>query len=121
MNGGNNNGVETNLISYSRPKLNQCIIRSKLMQVFVLDIKTIISNLNGNNSQLLEAAWIKPIFSFKNEPTNTILYSLTKGINEILLFGGMEIDSTYSNNIQNNNNNNNHEIDNEINCETQNM
>ena len=105
------NGVETNLFSFSRPKLNQCIVHSKLMQVFVLDVKTLISNLNGN-IQLLEAAWMEPIFSFKNAPTNTILYSLTKGINEILLFGGMEIDSTYSNNIQNNNNN--HEIDNEI-------
>jgi F-box protein 42 len=120
LNGGNssnNNGVETNMFSFSRPKLNQCIIHSKLMQVFVLDIKTLISNLsninNNNNSQLLEVAWMEPIFNFKNAPTNTILYSLTKGINEILLFGGMEIDSTYSNNIQNNNNNN-HEIDNEI-------
>ena len=116
FNGSGVSSIESNLFSFSRPKLNQCIIHSKLMQVFVLNIESLILNIKANNSQLLEATWLEPIFSFTNAPPNTILYSLTTGINEILLFGGMEIDSTYSNsNIQNNSNiNNNHEIDNEI-------
>jgi hypothetical protein len=77
--------------------MNKCRVHSKLMQVFVLDIK----NLYANE---FNVEWLEPLIQFSNAPPTTMLYSLTKGINEILLFGGMEINTNLCTPSQNNTN-----------------
>lgn len=100
-----NNRLNNDLLLISRKNLNQCIVHSKLMQVFVLDIENLMSNNKqyDDDQSLLEITWLEPIANFKSAPPNTILYSLNEGLNEIIMFGGMEIDS---NNLQYNSNNN---------------
>lgn len=77
-------------------KQRNCLLHSKIMQVFVLDIGRLISNTGSD----LCVDWQTPISHFTNAPGETILYSLCKGIDEIVLFGGMEIVSNSVPNIK---------------------
>lgn len=71
---------------------NNCILHSKFMQTFVLDISNLLNPESTRDN--LVASWQIPIFCLnKQSPTDTILYTLTKGLDEIILFGGMELDS----------------------------
>ncbi len=67
---------------------NQCVVHSKVMQTFVLDLNPL---LGENKACYVE--WQPPIAQFDQAPPDTILYSLTNGIDEIILFGGMELES----------------------------
>lgn len=69
---------------------NQCVVHSKVMQMFVLDIAELFKNQAGEH---LYVNWKTPIVEFPQAPLDTILYTLNKGIDEIILFGGMEIES----------------------------
>lgn len=73
-----------------------CVIHSKLMQVFVLDLSKCLSK----NESCPSLNWQTPIAHFKNAPPDTVLFSLALGIDEILLFGGMEIDSDLDKNLR---------------------
>ena len=79
---------------------NQCVVHSKVMQTFVLDLNKLIYNDNKNNEknenekkELPSVVWQPPIAQFEQAPPDTILYSLTNGVDEIVLFGGMELES----------------------------
>jgi hypothetical protein len=103
------NKVATNLrerdviqqqLSVSKKK-RFCVIHSKAMQVFVLNIEGLMrrrkrSDDDGQaattNSQEYSVYWQVPIAHFTNAPGATVLYSLCKGIDEILLFGGLEVE-----------------------------
>lgn len=67
---------------------NQCLVHSKVMQIFVLDIKELFNEECKPN-----VSWQTPIVEFNQAPLDTILYTLNKGIDEIILFGGMEMES----------------------------
>jgi len=64
---------------------NQCVVHSKKMQMFVVDI----GRLFGGEAI---ASWQTPIVEFDGAPMDTILYTLDKGIDEIIMFGGMEME-----------------------------
>jgi hypothetical protein len=79
---------------------NQCVVHSKVMQTFVLDLNHLFSKNNENHEKnenekklLPNVAWQPPIAQFDQAPPDTILYSLTNGVDEIVLFGGMELES----------------------------
>ena len=78
-------------------KQNNCVVHSKVMHMFVLDINELYKLSEEPTSELKQeacaATWQIPIVHFNQAPPDTILYSLTKGIDEIILFGGMELDS----------------------------
>ncbi len=57
--------------------MNKCRVHSKLMQVFVLSIKNLYLNE-------LDVEWLEPLANFSNAPSTMVLYSLTKGVNEVL-------------------------------------
>jgi F-box protein 42 len=75
----------------------QCLVHSKIMQMFILDINGLFEEKSGARSEskscMPSVSWNVPIVHFNQAPPDTILYSLTKGIDEIILFGGMELDS----------------------------
>lgn len=78
-----------------------CVVHSRLMQVFVLDIsKCLIEPHQNHHQQQLSVSWQTPIAHFTNAPCETTLYSLALGIDEIILFGGMEIDSAMPYNMR---------------------
>ena len=68
---------------------NQCLVHSKAMQMFVLNINDLI-----DNSIPPIVSWQTPIVEFPGAPMDTILYTLNSGIDEIILFGGMEMESS---------------------------
>ena len=70
---------------------NHCVVHTKVMHMFVLDISDLFNNQLKQQSN--EVTWQMPIVHFNQAPPDTILYSLAKGIDEILLFGGIELDS----------------------------
>lgn len=74
---------------------NHCVVHTKVMHMFVLDIGNLFKNDENNQSHDVsnEVTWQMPIVHFNQAPPDTILYSLAKGIDEIILFGGMELDS----------------------------
>lgn len=86
---------EIDLARKKKQKLG-CVIHSKLMQVFVLDLSKCLSKSESFPS----VSWQTPIAHFKNAPNDTVLFSLALGIDEILLFGGMEIDSDMDKNLR---------------------
>ena len=67
-----------------------CVEHSKVMQMFVLNISNLFAS---DSSKSLSVEWQIPILEFPKAPLYTILYSLNLGINEIVLFGGMEMES----------------------------
>lgn len=81
----------------------QCLVHSKIMQMFILDINGLFEEKSEvkpaqsagaeSKSCMPSVSWNIPIVHFNQAPPDTILYSLTKGIDEIILFGGMELDS----------------------------
>lgn len=77
-------------------QMNQqnCVLHSKMMQLFVLDLSEIFSNRDTDKSESkakTTVSWQTPIAHFTQAPPETILYSLAQGIDEIILFGGMEV------------------------------
>ena len=58
--------------------------------MFVLNINNLFTATSGKP---LSVHWQIPILEFPKAPLYTILYSLNLGINEIVLFGGMEMES----------------------------
>lgn len=80
----------TNTLTKSK---NQCIVHSKVMQMFVLDIKDLFSEELVDEKNKPTVNWNTPIVEFPCAPLDTILYTLNKGIDEIILFGGMEMES----------------------------
>lgn len=76
---------------------NNCVLHSKLMQLFVLDISNLFNPVDCRNdivNNINSVNWQVPIAHFSSHsPSDTILYTLAKGIDEIILFGGMELDS----------------------------
>jgi hypothetical protein len=78
---------------------NTCLVHSKFMQVFVLDIAELIKSSPIVLNELCylkeppTVSWQTPIAHFCQAPIDTILYSLCKGIDELILFGGMETES----------------------------
>ena len=62
-----------------------CVLHSKAMQTFVLDLSKL--------DTLGEVSWQTPIAQFARAPPDTSFYTLTIGIDELILFGGREIDS----------------------------
>ncbi|CAF1088700.1 unnamed protein product [Brachionus calyciflorus] len=80
----------TNTLNKTR---THCILHSKFMQIFVLDINALFKT-NEN----LNVEWQFPIAHFSSHtPLETILYSLANGKDELILFGGMELESQISN------------------------
>jgi hypothetical protein len=70
---------------------NCCVVHTKAMQMFVLDISGLFPTAKIVSDNL-KAKWQTPIAPhFFHAPNDTILYSLSKGIDEIILFGGMEL------------------------------
>ena len=47
----------------------------------------------NEKKELPSVVWQPPIAQFEQAPPDTILYSLTNGVDEIVLFGGMELES----------------------------
>ena len=78
-----------------------CVVHSNYMQMFILDIKQLLSNEYKLTNEKPIISWNIPVAHFYNAPPDTILYSLVKGIDEILLFGGMESDSPIKNQVKN--------------------
>lgn len=70
---------------------NQCVVHSKVMQTFVLNLSPLFKSDSDNKF----VEWHPPIAQFDQAPPDTILYSLTSGIDEIILFGGMELESPH--------------------------
>ncbi len=71
-----------------------CVVHSNSMQMFILDINELLED------ELKEQPivnWQIPVAHFYQTPPDTILYSLILGIDEIILFGGMESDSPLKN------------------------
>ena len=68
---------------------NQCVVHSKKMQMFVVDLKGLFEASGGGGSSV---SWQIPIVEFEGAPMDTILYTLDKGVDEIILFGGMEME-----------------------------
>ena len=69
---------------------NYCVVHTKAMQMFVLDISELL--LSTKTSTPPSVHWQTPIAPhFYQSPTDTILYTLCKGVDEIILFGGMEL------------------------------
>ena len=62
--------------------------------MFVLDINELCAKKKSQDEEET-VSWQIPVVHFSQAPPDTILYSLTKGIDEILLFGGMELDSPF--------------------------
>ena len=84
--------LTTNSLTKTR---NQCVVHSKVMQMFVIDIADLFRDKQTNQAEdnSLFVNWKTPIVEFPHAPLDTILYTLNKGIDEIILFGGMEIES----------------------------
>ena len=69
------------------------------MQMFVLDLATLFTPSSSSSSSFksdpvknkMMVNWQTPIVEFPGAPLDTILYTLNKGIDEIILFGGMEV------------------------------
>lgn len=75
-----------------------CVVHSNYMQMFILDIKQLLVDSAGEKPIV---SWQIPVAHFSNAPPDTILYSLVKGVDEIVLFGGMESDSPIKNQLKN--------------------
>ena len=90
-----------------------CLLHSRVMQTFVLDISELTLTTNddhdvmsgggggGGGDNEVEpkkrtARWQTPIAQFSHAPPDTILYSLAPGLDEIIMFGGMEVESSPS-------------------------
>lgn len=86
---------QTTLEKTRRQQL-RCVLHSKLMQVFTLDLTKCLNPEESEPS----VSWQTPIAHFSRAPQETILFSLALGIDEIVLFGGMEIDSDMPNNMR---------------------
>lgn len=70
---------------------NNCVLHSKVLQLFVLDFSQLLEFKDKNGGFV---NWQTPIAHFSPQsPSDTILYTLTKGIDELIMFGGMELDS----------------------------
>ncbi len=68
---------------------NFCVIHSKAMQLFVLDISDLLAGASKFSPSVF---WQTPIAPhFAQAPTDTILYTLARGVDEIVMFGGMEL------------------------------
>jgi hypothetical protein len=68
---------------------NYCVVHTKAMQMFVLDIRDLVNNERKFSPSVY---WQTPIAPhFFQAPTDTILYTLAKGQDEIVMFGGMEL------------------------------
>lgn len=68
------------------------------MQVFVLDFSKCVSSHEETSEP--SVSWQTPIAHFTYAPPETILFSSALGIDEIIVFGGMEIDSYMPNNMR---------------------
>jgi len=66
---------------------SRCVVHSKKMQMFVMDLGELFAGETGR------VAWQTPIVEFEGAPADTILYTLNKGVDEIILFGGMEMEA----------------------------
>jgi len=88
---------------------NHCVVHTKVMHMFVLDISRLVNNEHAN-----EVEWQMPIVHFNQAPPDTILYSLAKGIDEIILFGGMELDSPLTQIKQTHDNESKHRVSNKL-------
>lgn len=78
---------QINLTNNLNKTRTNCILHSKYMQIFVLDIKNL-------TKKEYAVEWQYPIAHFsQHSPTETILYSLSKGKDELIMFGGMELES----------------------------
>lgn len=75
-----------------------CVVHSHLMQMFILDIKQLMNEMIVAKPIV---NWQTPIAHFYQAPPDTILYSLVIGVDEIILFGGMESDSPLKNQTKN--------------------
>lgn len=60
--------------------------------MFVLSIDDLVSD--AGSAPTPSVSWQTPIVEFPGAPLDTILYTLNKGIDEIILFGGMEMESS---------------------------
>lgn len=68
---------------------NYCVVHSKAMQMFTLDISELIQHPNSEQPTVY---WQLPIAPhFRHAPPETILYTVCKGVDEIIVFGGMEM------------------------------
>lgn len=76
---------EINSIANFTKTQSFCVLHSKAMQTFVLDLSKL--------AKFGEVTWQTPIAQFTRAPPDTNFYSLTIGIDELILFGGREIDS----------------------------
>lgn len=76
-------------------KRHHCVLHTKYMQIFVLDVKSLFTKED------VCVEWQIPIAYFSSHsPADTILYSLSKGKDELVLFGGMEFESQTHNNLK---------------------
>jgi len=66
---------------------SRCVVHSKKMQMFVMDLGELFAGETGR------VAWQTPIVEFEGAPVDTILYTLNRGVDEIILFGGMEMEA----------------------------
>ena len=92
---------------------NHCVVHTKVMHMFVLDISGLVNN-HLMSEHANEVTWQMPIVHFNQAPPDTILYSLAKGIDEIILFGGMELDSPLAQIKQTHDNESKHRVSNKL-------
>ena len=72
------------------------------MQMFILDIGNLLAPLDGSTSSTnldeLSVRWQVPVAHFPNAPPYSILFSVNQGVDEIVLFAGMELGKQQVNN-----------------------
>jgi len=79
-----------NSTAYLSKTRKNCVIHSNSMQMFILDVNDLYKNYNSTaHTKLPCVTWQTPIMA-NQAPPDTILYSLNQGIDELILYGGME-------------------------------
>jgi F-box protein 42 len=91
---------QLNSTTYLSKTQKHCVIHSNLMQMFILDVANLYIQNDASAQKIIDSTdqipsvtWQTPIAQLIQAPSDTILYSLSQGIDELILYGGMELDS----------------------------